>query len=59
MWKKLKLCRKGATAIEYSLVAALFSIICISAYTALSDNMENIFGEISTKVEDAMTKNTP
>jgi Flp pilus assembly pilin Flp len=54
MFEKLKSCKKGATAIEYSLIAGLFSIICITAYTALSGEMSKTFGTISTKVGEAI-----
>ena len=36
----------GATAIEYSLIAALVSIAAIAALTALGDQLEVVFSRI-------------
>jgi pilus assembly protein Flp/PilA len=38
---------KGATAIEYALIAALISIACIIAFVSLGLNLANIFNTIS------------
>ena len=53
MHKKFKSCNRGATAIEYSLVAALFALVCITAYNAMSDEMLAMFTSISDNVSDA------
>jgi Flp pilus assembly pilin Flp len=47
----------GATAIEYSLIAALFSVACISAYWALSDALVSLFTTVSTQLNAASTTN--
>ena len=38
---------KGATAIEYALIAALISLACIIAFQSLGLNLSNIFYNIS------------
>lgn len=53
MIKKITACEDAATAIEYSLIAALFSIICITAYTQLSDNMLSKYEYIADAVFSA------
>lgn len=50
MRKKLKSCERGATAIEYSLIAALFSLTCIIAYNNLSDKMSSTYMFIADAV---------
>lgn len=46
-------CRRGATAIEYSLIAGLISIAVIGSMIALGDNMTNMYDEWTTAVTDA------
>ena len=36
----------GATAIEYGLIAALISVVCIAVWTAIGGNMNTKFGEV-------------
>ena len=43
----------GATAIEYGLIAALVSVAAIGALGSLGNSLENIFGIVSTELEDA------
>ena len=40
----------GATAIEYGLIAALISVVCIGVWQTVGTNMEVVFG----KVRDAL-----
>ncbi len=51
MLKRFFLDEKGATAIEYGLIAALIAVACIAALTTLGTNTANTFNEIS----DAMS----
>lgn len=37
----------GATAIEYGLIAALISVVCIATWTAIGTKLEAKFGNIS------------
>ena len=41
---------KGATAIEYGLIAALIAVMLITALGTLGNNMRNQFGNIATRV---------
>ena len=40
----------GATAIEYGLIAALISVVIITAITTLGKNLTNTFTTVSGKV---------
>ena len=49
--KKLVRNEKGATAIEYGLIAALIAVAAITAMQSLGNNLSNTF----TKVSNNMT----
>jgi pilus assembly protein Flp/PilA len=38
----------GATAIEYGLIAALVSVVCIGAYRTIGTNLNTKYGTIGT-----------
>jgi pilus assembly protein Flp/PilA len=40
----------GATAIEYGLIAALISVVIITAITTLGTNLSTVFNSIATKL---------
>ncbi len=44
---------KGATAIEYGLIAALIAVAAIGAMGALGDQLETTFTEVQTGMADA------
>lgn len=44
---------KGATAIEYGLIAALIAVAAIAAMTSLGQNLNNTFTEVSTAMGGA------
>ena len=44
---------KGATAIEYGLIAALVSVAAIVALGNIGDSLNNIFGVVSTELNNA------
>lgn len=47
--------RQGGTAIEYSLVAAMMAIMAITAASAMSDSISNVYEEgIVAKVNGAV-----
>lgn len=46
MIRKLLRETKGATAIEYGLIAALISIACIMAFTSLGLNLSTVFDTV-------------
>jgi len=41
----------GATAIEYGLIAALIAVVCISAWTTLGTNLQEVFTGIASKLK--------
>jgi pilus assembly protein Flp/PilA len=43
----------GATAIEYGLIAALISVVCIGAFTAIGTGLQNTFTSVSDKLGTA------
>ena len=45
--------QKGATAIEYGLLAALIATGAIVAMGALGNSLSNTFGQVSTKLNNA------
>ncbi len=47
---------KGATAIEYGLIAALIAVAAIGAMTSLGGNLTNTFTKVSNTVEAANEK---
>jgi pilus assembly protein Flp/PilA len=46
---------KGATAIEYGLIAALVSVAAITALGLMGDSLVDIFSVVSTELSDAAT----
>lgn len=48
--KKLVRNEKGATAIEYGLIAALIAVAAITAMSSLGDNLEATFNKVSTNM---------
>ncbi|RME41093.1 MAG: Flp family type IVb pilin [Planctomycetota bacterium] len=56
MWTILRKLRKdsrGATAIEYGLIAALVAIAAIGALTALGGNLKGVFNTVNTELDAA------
>ncbi|MBR7620741.1 Flp family type IVb pilin [Phenylobacterium sp. 20VBR1] len=48
--KKFIACERGATAIEYGLIAALISIVLITAMNALAPKISGTLVKVSTKM---------
>jgi pilus assembly protein Flp/PilA len=46
----LKLDKKGVTALEYGLIAALIAVVIIGAVTTLGGNLSTTFGNVATSV---------
>ncbi len=44
---------KGATAIEYGLIAALIAVAAIGAMTSLGNNLKTKFNQIGTNLQNA------
>lgn len=51
--KKLVRNEKGATAIEYGLIAALIAVAAITAMQSLGTNLSNTFTKVSTNMTKA------
>ena len=43
----------GATAIEYGLIAALVSVACIAALTAIGEDLDALFMTVSSHLQTA------
>lgn len=52
-FKKFRKNEKGATAIEYGLIAALVSVAIIAALNLLSSSLETNFGRITSEINNA------
>lgn len=52
--RKLMKNDKGATAIEYGLIAALIAVAAISAMGALGDSLSNTFTAVSSSLNSAV-----
>jgi pilus assembly protein Flp/PilA len=50
---KRKLDDRGATAIEYGLIAALIAVVLITSLTTLGTTLSANFGKLSTKIAAA------
>ena len=46
---------KGATAIEYGLIAALIAVAAISAMSALGTKLKNTFSNVSTAMSSTVS----
>jgi pilus assembly protein Flp/PilA len=51
MFKKLMRDRRGATAIEYGLIAALIAVAAIGAMTALGNTLNTTFSNVSSNMK--------
>ena len=49
--RKLLKNEKGATAIEYGLIAALIAVAAITAMTTLGKNLTNTFNEVNNAMD--------
>lgn len=48
--KKLAANKRGATAIEYGLIAALIAVAAIGAMRTLGTNLQNTFSNVSSNM---------
>jgi pilus assembly protein Flp/PilA len=56
--KRLASDDSGATAIEYGLIAALIAVVIIGAVTLVGTELESVFEEIETGLQDRSTGGT-
>ena len=47
-WLALRSDKRGVTAMEYGLIAALIAVVIILAVTSVGDNLELVFKKIAT-----------
>lgn len=45
---------RGATALEYALIAALVGIAAVTAYANLGDTISTSYSEVNSSVSDAV-----
>ena len=50
-FKKFLKDEKGATAIEYGLIAALIAVAAITAMSGLGNQLSNTFGEVDAQMK--------
>jgi pilus assembly protein Flp/PilA len=56
IFRKLLKNEKGATAIEYGLIAALIAVAAITAMSGLGNQLSNTFNTVSDKMEAGTAK---
>ena len=54
MIRKLFKDNKGATAIEYGLIAALIAVAAITALSSVGNSLKKTFGNVSTKLDQSV-----
>lgn len=52
---QLRKSEKGATAIEYGLIAALISVAAIAAMTTLGESLSTMFNAVSSQLDTAVS----
>ena len=56
MLSRMRSDKRGATAIEYGLIAALIAVAAIGGMSALGGGSKGAWGKLDTKVTDSMTR---
>jgi pilus assembly protein Flp/PilA len=54
---ELRKSKKGATAIEYGLIAALIAVAAIAAMTALGESLTGLFQSVASTLSDVASSN--
>jgi pilus assembly protein Flp/PilA len=54
MGRKLRSDKRGATAIEYGLIAALIAVAAISGMSSLGGGANGMWGKLDNKVSESM-----
>jgi pilus assembly protein Flp/PilA len=54
LWRKLRSDKRGATAIEYGLIAALIVIAMMTALRALGGGANGMWGQLANRVGNVM-----
>lgn len=48
--------KRGVTALEYGLIAALIAVVIITAVTALGENLDRVFERVANAVQGALDR---
>ena len=59
IFRKLRKDEKGATAIEYGLIAALIAVAAIGAMTTVGNELDTTFGGVTTDLQEANAEPAP
>lgn len=54
MGRKLRSDKRGATAIEYGLIAALIAVAAIGGMSSLGGGANGMWGKLDQKISDSM-----
>jgi pilus assembly protein Flp/PilA len=57
-WFTILFDRRGVTAMEYGLIAALIAVVIIGAVTTVGSNLSNVFNNVSSALTTTTTKGT-
>jgi pilus assembly protein Flp/PilA len=58
-WLRLKTDRRGVTALEYGLIAALIAGVIITAVATLGTNISTTFTNLGKEIKSATVTTTP
>ncbi len=53
-FRRLRSDKRGATAIEYGLIAALIAVALVASISGLGGNTDGMWGRTANKVDDVM-----
>lgn len=53
-FRRLRSDKRGATAIEYGLIAALIAMAIVASLNALNGGTNGLWGKVGNRVNDAM-----
>jgi pilus assembly protein Flp/PilA len=59
VWRTLRRCDAGATAIEYALLGALIAVVLIATLTALGGEVRESFATVESEYNDANAQGVP
>ena len=52
---RLRKDKRGVTALEYGLIAALIAVVIITAVTTLGTNLERVFQQVADAIQGALS----
>ena len=54
LWRRIRWDKRGATAIEYGLIAALIAVAAMGGMKALGGGSNGMWGRLDNRVADSM-----